>query len=235
MSLLDNFHNFVAALPPPVRDELDTVSTYREVAAGGRLLRAGSPTAEVSQIQEGRVKYCAWDINGRETVLTYMTRGDWVGLSEMFTGLPATWDVVAKTPVSVRVIQRRDFDRLLDKHPQIARQLLKMFALRFTLHRLFGLDHSAVSLKERVIKMLYFLSFSYEKEADGENPVVMNLSQEELGKVVGASRQKLNPALKAIEREGLLDIHLGGVTLRSRALIVQRYGYLLYPIVPTAD
>ena len=83
--------------------------------------------------------------------------------------------------------------------------------------------------------MLYFLSFSYEKEADGENPVVMNLSQEELGKVVGASRQKLNPALKAIEREGLLDIHLGGVTLRSRALIVQRYGYLLYPIVPTAD
>ena len=156
-----------------------------------------------------------------------MTCGDWIGLSEVFTELPALWNVVAHSPVRVRVINRRDFGRLVDTHPVLARQLLRLFALRFSLHRLFGLDHSALSLKERLIKMLYFLSFGYEKRATDIEPVVMKLSQEELGRVVGASRQKLNPALKALEKEQLLEVQFGGVTLRSRACILERYGHLL--------
>ncbi len=234
MTPLDSLHNFVDALPSPVRAALDAVSTSRSLPAEGRLLRAGTLPKEVFQITDGRVKYSAWDHLGRETVLTYMTRGDWVGLSEMFTELPSTWNVVAQSPVTVRVIKRRDFLRLIDEHPELSRQLLKMFALRFSLHRLFGLDHSALSLKERLVKMLYFLSFSYEKEAADDQAVFMKLSQEELGKIVGASRQKLNPALKSLEREQLLDVHIGGLSLRSRAAIVQRYGHLLDAIDPAS-
>lgn len=80
--------------------------------------------------------------------------------------------------------------------------------------------------------MLYFLSFSYDKDAGSDQVIVMKLSQEELGKVVGASRQKLNPALKTLEREQLLDVHFGSISLRSRAAIVQRYGHLLQAIDP---
>lgn len=232
MSSLDKLHNFVDALPLPVREALDAVSSSRQLAADARLLRAGVVPNEVFQIVEGRVKYSAWDHLGRETVLTHMTRGDWVGLSEMFTELPAIWNVEAQGPVTVRVIKRQAFGRLVDAHPELPRQLLKLFALRFSLHGLFGLDHSALSLKERLIKMLYFLSFSYDKDAGGAQAIVMQLSQEELGKIVGASRQKLNPALKALEREQLLDVHFGGLTLRSRAAILQRYGHLLQALDP---
>lgn len=173
------------------------------------------------------MRYSAWDARGRETVLTYMTRGDWAGLSEVFSGLPAQWNVVAQSPLVVRVIRRRDFDQLVDAHPPLAKQLLRLFALRFTLHRLFGFDHSALSLKERVVKMLWFLSFGHDKDADDDAPIVLRLSQEELGKVVGASRQKLNPALKALEREKLLTVQFGSVTLGSRAAVREHYGALL--------
>lgn len=227
MRPIGNLHDFLDGLPPPVCAALEAVSTYRSLPVDGRLLRAGSLPQEVYQVQEGRVKYSAWDHKGRETVLTYMTRGDWVGLSEVFTDLPAQWNVVAQSPVRVRVIRRREFERLVDMHPALAKQLLRTFALRFSLYRLFGLDHSALTLKERVIKMLYFLSFGHDKDADESAPIVLKLSQEELGRVVGASRQKLNPALKTLERENLLTVNFGSVTLRSRACILDRYRHLL--------
>lgn len=227
MTPIRNLHNFTEGLPAEILAALDAVSRHRDLAAEDRLMRAGSSPKELYQIEDGRVKYSTWDRKGRESVLVYMSRGDWVGLSEGFTKLPTHWNVVALTPVRVRVIRWSDFEQLIDRYPLLSRQLLRLFALRFSLHRLFGLDHSELSLKERLIKMLYFLSLSHEKEATDNEPILLKLSQEELGKVVGASRQKLNPALKALEREQLLEVQFGGVKLHSRAAIVQGYGYLL--------
>lgn len=227
MNPIGNLHDFIDALPVAARLALDAASRWRELPVGGHVLRAGSRPPAVYRIEQGRVKYCAWDHQGRELLLTYMTRGDWVGLSEVFTGLPAQWNVVAQTPVRLRVVRRRDFEMLVDTYPALARQLLRIFALRFGLYRLFGLDHSALSLKERVVKMLYFLSWGHDKEADAHSPIVLRLSQAELGKAVGASRQKLNPVLKALEREQLLEVRFGALALLGRARIVAHYGYLL--------
>ena len=224
-----NLHDFVEALSPLVRADLDAVSTYRTVKSGERLLRAGVLPQELFQITQGRVKYSAWDHTGRETVLTYMTCGDWVGLSEVFTELPSLWNVVAESPVQVRAIRRREFHKLVETHPELAQRILRLFALRFSLHRLFGLDHSSLTLKERVVKMLYFLSFGHDKESDDSRPVELRLTQEALGKVVGASRQKLNPVLKALQGEQLVEVKFGSLTLRSRAAVVERYAHLLIP------
>lgn len=226
MSVIARLHDFTQELPSDVLQALDAVSRTRDFREGDHLLRVGQQPATVFQVQAGRVKYSAWDHRGRETVLTYMTHGDWVGLSEVFTRLPAQWNVMAQSAVTVRAIRVREFERLVDAYPILARQLLRVFALRFSLHRLFGLDHSALSLKERVVKMLWFLSFGHDKDADDDAPVVLKLSQEELGKVVGASRQKLNPALKALEKEGLLSVKFGSLTLHGRAAIRAHYGYL---------
>ena len=228
MTPLRDLHDFVDGVPADVLAALDAVSTYRSLPVGGRLMRAGSVPREVYQIVEGRVRYSALDHRGCETVLTYMTCGDWVGLSEVFTSFPAQWNVVAQSAVKLRAVRRRDFEGLVDAHPPLAKQLLRVFASRFSLYRLFGFDHSALTLKERVVKMLWFLSFGHDKDADESMPIVLKLSQEELGKVVGASRQKLNPALKALEREHLLSVQFGSVTLRSRASIREKYGHLLY-------
>lgn len=227
---ISRLHDFLDAISDEAKAEIDAVSAYRTVPANAHLVQAGLRFGELYQIQSGCVKYCVVDHDGRETVLIYMTRGDWIGLSEVFSKLPTYWDVVAQTPVRVRVISQRDFEVIVQKHASLALELLKVFAHRVSMHRLFGMEHRALSLKERLVKTLYFLSLSYAKEAPDSVPIVMNLSQEELSKVVGSSRQKLNPALKALEKEGLLTVRLGGVTLNSRICFVQCYGYLLETI-----
>lgn len=228
---MTHFHDFLGALPAEVRAEIDAVSTYRNVPPNSRLVQAGVRFRELYQIHTGYVKYSSVDHSGRETVLIHMTCGDWIGLSEVFNKLPAYWDVVAQTAVKVRVVDSRDFEAMVQRHSSLALGVLRVFAHRFSMHRLFGLEHRTLSLKERLVKTLYFLSLSYEKEAPDSAPIVMNLTQEELSKVVGSSRQKLNPALKELEREGLLSVRLGGVTLNNRACLVEGYGYLLETIL----
>jgi CRP/FNR family cyclic AMP-dependent transcriptional regulator len=226
MTPIGDLHDFFGALPGDVQAAIRAASSPRSLPADSRLLHAGRVPNAVYRIVDGRVKYSAWDSRGRETVLIHMSAGDWVGLAEVFSELPASWNVVAQTPLTVQAITRTEFDRLVGQHPTLARALLKLFARRFSLHRLFGLDHSELGLKERLIKMLYLLSFSHDKQAGDDAPIAMRLSQEELGKVVGASRQKLNPALKELAAEGLLEVGFGGLILNSRAAILARYGHL---------
>lgn len=221
-----NFHDFLPAQTDEIKAEIDALCTYREVPLNTHLIRSGSHFSELYQIQNGYVKYSTLDHDGREIVLLYMAKGDWIGLSEVFSNLPAYWNVVTQTPVRLRVISQRDFESMVKQHPTLAFELLKLFSHRFSMHRLFGPGHSVLSLKERVIKVLYVLSLSYGKDSSHSEPVVMNLSQEEFSRVVGSSRQKLNPTLKELAREGLLEVKFGGITLESRASLVQRYGYL---------
>ena len=89
------------------------------------------------------------------------------------------------------------------------------------------MDRSILSLKERVLKTLYMLSFSHGKTAANSSDILIELSQEELSKLLVASRQNLNKVLKELEREGLLKISYGSVCLHGLEPIRQHYGYLV--------
>ena len=230
MNILAGLHDFIDAVPGPVRQAIEAAGSERTIPAGRKLLRAGHLPHAVYQIRKGRVRYCAWDHQGREQVLTYMGDGDWVGLSEIFTRLPAQWDVVAETECHLRLIRQNDFENLVDTQPALAKQLLRTFATRFSLYRLFGLA-GVSSLEERVVKMLWFLSYGQDKSASDDVPIALELSQTRLARVVGASRQKLNPILKALERRSLLSLHVGVITLRSRDALRQQYPHWLDLVV----
>ena len=225
--LLRGLHNFFDTLPAEAQHDLNAVSSERSVARGQVFRRAGERPAAVYQLRSGRVKYSACDAQGRDVVLTFMCPGDWIGLSELFSGLAAAWDVTALAPVQLRVIQRADFELQMARHPAVAAQLLRIFSLRFSLFQVFGLDHSALTLKERVMKTLYLLSFSHDGNVGPGDPILLPISQEELSKVVGSSRQKLNAALKTLAQEGLVEVQFGGLRLPSRRRIVEQYGHLM--------
>jgi CRP-like cAMP-binding protein len=50
----------------------------------------------------------------------------------------------------------------------------------------------------------------------------LQVSQEEIGNLSGISRQRVNQALQALEREGLLRVEYGGVTILNLEGLRQR-------------
>lgn len=142
-----------------------------------------------------------------------MKSGDWIGLSELFTALPAMSDVIALSPVRLRTIRQRDFEALMNRHPAIARQLLRLLSLRFSVMYYLDIDRNALTLKERLLKTLYVLSFSHGKRINDSQNIVIEMSQDDLNKVLVASRQNLNKVRKELEREGLLKVNYGSICL----------------------
>ncbi|MCK9505166.1 MAG: Crp/Fnr family transcriptional regulator [Porticoccaceae bacterium] len=226
MTAFRYINNFYDALPNDIKDAIDAVSTFRDIDKGSRILTAGEKPTALHQLQNGQAKYCSHDYQGRGKVLIFVSDGDWVGLSELFSNLPAQWDVTAVTAMQLRTVKYSDFDVLLDRYPIIARELLKTFSLRFSLYRLFDFDHSALSLKERVLKMIYMMSFSFDHRAANAKTITIPISQEELSMVVGASRQKLNTALKELDAEGIVEVRYGAIILCDRIALRKDWSYL---------
>ena len=50
---------------------------------------------------------------------------------------------------------------------------------------------------------------------------VLHLAQEELAQLLGASRQRVNQELKAMEREEAIRIEAGGIVIRDRNVLMR--------------
>jgi CRP-like cAMP-binding protein len=225
-------HNFFDALPAEVRAAIDAASRFRDLPKGGLVMRQGEPSNYLHQVLGGEVKVSSTSRDGRETVLALIPSGGWVSLSEIFSGLPANADVAALTPVRVRSVGRAALLDLMRHHPQIAEELLRVISLRFSILYHFSVDRSVLTIKERVIKLLYMQAYTQGSRSGGSP--LLSLPQEELGKLLGTGRQALNRALKDLAREGLIEASYGGVRLLDLQTLRARYAYLVDVDQPVA-
>ena len=78
-------------------------------------------------------------------------------------------------------------------------------------------------LRARLAKQLLHLSRSYGIPSlthAGEIRISLHLAQEELAQLLGASRQRVNQELKAMEREDIIRVEQAGLVVRNRDLLM---------------
>jgi CRP/FNR family transcriptional regulator, cyclic AMP receptor protein len=111
------------------KDELRAVArlgTSLDVGDGEILIRQGKPGSEFFLLIDGRVS-CLVD----ERPVATLTSGDFFGEMALIDNGPRHATVLADGPTRLVVFDAREFSRLLDASPSIARKLLKAFAVRW--------------------------------------------------------------------------------------------------------
>jgi CRP-like cAMP-binding protein len=79
-------------------------------------------------------------------------------------------------------------------------------------------------LRARLAKQLTHLVRSYGVPSLGdgnEMRISLQLAQEELAQLLGASRQRVNQELKQMEREEVIRIEPGGLVVRNREALMR--------------
>jgi len=205
-----------SSLSPALRAAILARATVRRLADGAPLAARGSQAEEWVGVARGAVRVSSVALSGKQVTLTYVEPGTWFGDIALFDGLPRTHDADAHGPTTLLAVRKPDFRALLAEHVELYDALLRLNCRRLRLMFNQFEELNTRPLQARLARQLLLLAKSYGVPQGEEIRIGLQLAQEDLAQLLGASRQRVNQELKGFEREGLLRVEPTRLVVVSR-------------------
>ena len=198
--------SWFSKLSQPLRNDILARAVVRRIADGAMLSARGAPAEEWCGVAKGAVRVSSVSLSGKQITLTYVEPGTWFGDISLFDGMPRTHDSNAHGDTTLLVVRKADFRELLSLHTELYEALLRLNCRRLRL--LFDTveDLNTRPLASRLAKQILLLARSYGIAQGDEIRIGLQLAQEDLAQLLGASRQRVNQELKGFERDGAVRI-----------------------------
>ncbi|QTD44268.1 Crp/Fnr family transcriptional regulator [Ottowia testudinis] len=214
-----NNGRWFSSLSPSLRHDILRCAYVKRFQDGNLICARGEPPEQWIACAKGAVRVSSTTLTGKQITLTYVEPGIWFGDVAIFDGDRRTHDAYAHGETTILNVARADFQKILAAHSELYEALLKLQARRIRL--LFGQveDLNTLPLRARLAKQLGHLVRSYgitSLSSNDEVRITLQLAQEELAQLLGASRQRVNQELKTMEREGVIRIEPSGLVVRDR-------------------
>lgn len=197
--------------------ELDALLRQRakrqRLAKKERLFLCGSTPNALFCVERGIVRLCVTSSNGRVAVLGLVKPGHWFGEASIFTGEARSHDAIAVVDSELLAVPATALHELVDHRPDYLLQFLRLMGLRYksTLERMDGtiLQPLPTRLARKLLE-----AYRIESLLPGAAPkVLLHLSQEDLGHMLGVSRQSINKVLKQWEERGVVEVSYRSIML----------------------
>jgi CRP-like cAMP-binding protein len=212
--------SWFSRLSAPLRGAILERAVVRRLPDGAVLSARGAPAAEWVGVAAGAVRVSSVSLSGKQITLTYVEPGTWFGDIALFDGMPRTHDAHAHGATTLLTVRKADFKELLAQHVELYDALLRLNCRRLRL--LFDTveDLNTRPLAARLAKQILILARAYGVPEGDEIRIGLQLAQEDLAQLLGASRQRVNQELKGFEREGALRIEPTRLVVLSRAKLM---------------
>ncbi|HEV2611903.1 MAG TPA: Crp/Fnr family transcriptional regulator [Noviherbaspirillum sp.] len=211
-----NWDIALAQLTPEQRG--DVLSRMRSIACEPRqsLFRQGEPSDSLYIIRHGRVRLYAGTEHGDEFTLGIMDSGRILGLAAAVLGKPRIVCAESIDHVEASILTTQDLYRCMDAIPQFARNIMTILAT-LAAETLDGIV--PVALDSAVVRLATILTTLGKPDTNDPSGLRLNVSgltQEDFGKMVGATRTWVTITLGTFERSGLIVKRKGSITVLDR-------------------
>jgi CRP/FNR family cyclic AMP-dependent transcriptional regulator len=194
-------------------DKLARFSKFKLVKAKEVIFNKAEPGNQMAVIVKGRVKMSTLSEEGREMTFGVLEAGEIFGEISLLDGKQRSATITTLEPTELLVIDRRDFIPFLEQYPKVAIKLLSTLAQRLRLTNENFEDVLFRNLPARLAKRFLTLAENYGEQAETGTKITLKLSQQEIGNLVGTSRESVNKQMRAWEDEGILKFEKGYLTL----------------------
>jgi CRP/FNR family cyclic AMP-dependent transcriptional regulator len=218
--LLANCSLFVG-LTAEQRHGLIAQSRLRNFRAGETIFLMGSAGDSLLAVLKGKVGIGASTPDGREIRLATLQPGEFFGEIALLDGKERSANAVAMTACSLAILERRDVLAFFDRHPAAWPRLVETLCRRLRLTDQHIAEVALLPLPVRLAKVLTRIAMAHADPATGRPRHQVQLSQNELGKIVGATRETVNRCFKDWRRSGIVDVDDGVITILDRAALEQ--------------
>ncbi|MBW2940106.1 cAMP-activated global transcriptional regulator CRP [Zhongshania aquimaris] len=180
----------------------------RRYPSKSTLIYAGDASDALYYIIEGSVTVIIEDDEGREMIVAYLNKGDFFGEMGVFDeDIPATRSALVKsrTECEIAEISYNKFRELNEQYPDILLALGKQMAKRLRLTTRKVGDLAFLDVTGRVARTLLDLC----KQPDAmthPDGMQIKITRQEIGRIVGCSREMVGRVLKTLEEQGLVQV-----------------------------
>lgn len=186
----------------------------RKYPAKSTIIYAGDKPDTLYLILDGSVTVLIEDNDGRELVLAYLNPGDFFGEMGLFDGqdIRSAW-VRAKSECEVAEISYTKFMQLSKDSSEILVKLAGQMALRLRATSRKVSDLAFLDVTGRVARTLLDLCKQPDAMTHPEG-MQIKITRQELGRLVGCSREMVGRVLKSLEEQGL-------ITARGKTMVIR--------------
>ena len=175
------------------------------------ILEKDESTRALFLIADGEVKVYVTGTDGKETILTLLSRGDSFGEMSLIDGEPRSASVKAVQPTKVLIIRREHFLELLKTTPELATGLLMQMSRRLrNANRQIG-SLATMSVYGRVAGTILSLIEDRGVRIHGRNGEMVTVirnrpTQQQFAEMSGTTRETVSSVFSTLSRNGTISL-----------------------------
>lgn len=174
---------------------------------GSVLFSEGEVPEGVHILDTGQAKLFGSTSRGK-TVITKIARaGELLGLNAVILGRPYLLSAEVTEPSRVSYVRREDFMAFLRKSPEAANHVIEQLSTNYyDAQREVRTLNLASNASERVARLLLGWVEDSEERANDEVWINMDLTQEQVAQMLGATRETVSRVISTMARQGIIEI-----------------------------
>jgi CRP/FNR family cyclic AMP-dependent transcriptional regulator len=207
-------------LAPAALQSFESIRYSIAYPKGAILFAEGQSPRGIFVLCKGRVKLSVGSTDGKTLILQIAGPGEVLGLSATVGGKPYELTGETVDPCQVNFVKREDFLRFLKEHNDACLRVADQLSDKYnTACREIGallLSHSA---GEKLAKLLLEWSPKNGEGTKAEPRVKRALTQEEIGQMIGTSRETVTRLLADLKRRRIVQATGSTLLVRNRAAL----------------
>ncbi|HUX10589.1 MAG TPA: Crp/Fnr family transcriptional regulator [Terriglobia bacterium] len=186
---------------------LEPVKSIVNLPKHAKLLEEGQVPEGIFVLLHGSVKLFVSLKGGKTLILRVVQSGEVLGLSATMSTRPAEYTAETLSSTQFLYVPRKDFLGLFDRHPEICISVVEV--LSHQLREAVNMIHYSSGSQPAVEKLGDLLdSWVAENGEVTERGIELKLplTQEEIGQMIGVSRETVSRLLAEFEEQGILEL-----------------------------
>lgn len=191
--------------------QVSALSTRRSYRNGAIVFSQADPGDALYGVVTGKIRISASSPSGREMFLNIMEPGDTFGEIALLDGRSRTATASATAPSELIIITRDHFLELLEREPKLVSHVVQLLCERIRWTSGLAEETALLSVPERLARRLLSLGRLHGRETP--NGIELSISQEDVARFLGLSRQVVNQYLQNWKTSKLLTLGRGKIVI----------------------
>lgn len=212
---------FLGRLPADALKALIAKGQVKKFGKGTRIYRRGETGDSLMVVIEGRIKIGNTSVHGREIVHYYAGPGEFFGEVGALGGSDRAADATASQDAEVFIVQMRDLVPVLKAHPDAMFEIMRNLCGKIRVAAAI-IEDNTLDMYSRTARGLLRLARRHGHSVGGN--LKIRISQEELGRFLGMSRENVNRQLSQLRSANIIKTRGTEITIIDQGALAEIAG-----------